>query len=119
MTLMLDLAAVAGAAGDLDARVSVPAEHVLDLGVEGFALADGEVSFRIPHPDHPMDFAGRVAGGSIDGTLAMGGRELPLAFLVVGPIPPPPYTELEVSFPGAGRTVSASLLVPPGEGPHP
>jgi uncharacterized protein len=116
MTLMLDLAAVAGG---LDARISVPAERVLGLGVEGFVFAEGEVSFRIPHPDHPMDFAGRVEGGSIDGALAMAGRELPLAFRRAGPIPLPPYTEIQVSFPGAERTVAGSLLVPPGEGPHP
>src|SRR5688572_30170212 len=100
------------------ARISVPAERVLGLRVEALVIRDREVSFRIPHPDHPMDFAGRVEDGAIDGTLVMGGRELPIRFERAGSISPPPYTELEVSFPGAGRTVDGALFLPPGEGPH-
>ena len=115
MTLMLDLSPVAGG---LDARISVPAERVLGLEVEGFAVVEKRVSFRIPHPDHPMDFTGRVEGDSIDGALGMAGRELPLAFRHAGPVPLPPYTEIPVTFPGAERTVAGSLLLPPGEGPH-
>ena len=55
MTLVLDVERRDGA---LDARISVPAERVLGLRLEGFVWVDGEVAFRIPHPDHPMDFAG-------------------------------------------------------------
>ena len=104
--------------GSRVARISVPAEHVLGLRLEEFVVQDGDVSFRIPHPDHPMDFAGRVEGQAIDGTLAMAGRELPIRFERAGSISSPPYTELEVSFPGAGRTVDGALFLPPGEGPH-
>src|SRR5262245_43279545 len=72
--------ALTSSGGALVARLTVPAERVLGLRLAGFGLADGDVSFRIPHPDHPMDFAGRVAGETIDGALSMGGRELPLVF---------------------------------------
>jgi len=116
MALTLDLAA---SGGSLVARISVPAEHVLGLRVAGFEVVDRDVSFRIPHPDHPMDFAGRVAGEVIDGALSMEGRALPLVFTRVGPVPLPPYAESEVSFRGAERTVEGTLLLPPGEGPHP
>jgi dienelactone hydrolase len=49
----------------------------------------------------------------------MDGQEVQLAFRLVGPVPAPPYRELEVSFPGERRSVQGSLLVPPDEGPHP
>lgn len=113
MTLVLDVARRGDA---LDARITVPAERVLGLRVEAFRREKDSVSFRIPHPDHPMDFAGVVAGEDLDGRLAMGDRELALAFRRGGDVPAPPYREIEVEFPGEGRTVRGSLLVPPGEG---
>jgi dienelactone hydrolase len=115
MALTLDVGAQGGSRV---ARISVPAERVLGLRLEEFVVQDRDMSFRIPHADHPMDFAGRIEGPAIDGTLAMAGRELPITFQRVGSIPPPPYTEIEVSFPGAQRTVGGSLFLPPGEGSH-
>ncbi len=117
MTLLLD---VERREGELRGRISVPAERVLGLRLEGFVCGHGEVAFRIPHPDHPMDFAGRLATEQrLEGELAMGERELPLVFLHAGATPQPPYRELEVSFEGEGRTVLGSLLLPPDEAAHP
>ena len=116
MTLVLD---IQGETETLEARITVPAERVLGLRLEALETSATELSFRIPHPDHPMDFAGRVEGDSIAGTLALSGRELPLTFQRSGPVPAPPYRELEVSFQGASRLVEGALLLPPGEGPHP
>ena len=115
MELVLD---VESRGEGLAARISVPAEHVLGLSVQEFEHADGDVSFLIPHPDHPMEFAGRIVEDLLDGALSMQGRELPLVFHHAGPIPAPPYREIEVSFPGAGREVHGALLLPPGDGPH-
>jgi uncharacterized protein len=116
MVLTLDLAA---SGGSLVARINVPAERVLGLRLVGFRVGDRDVSFRIPHPDHPMDFAGRIDGEVIEGSLSLQGRELPLAFRRVGSIPSPPYAELDVTFRGSERTVEGTLFLPPGEGPHP
>jgi len=57
MTLLLD---VERRDGELRGRISVPAERVLGLRLEAFVCGDSEVAFRIPHPDHPMGFAGRL-----------------------------------------------------------
>jgi len=117
MTLQLDLERADD--GKLRGRISVPAERVLGLRLDEFVSEAGKLAFRIPHADHRMDFAGRLAAdGRIEGQLAMGGRELPLVFLHAGATPRPPYRELEVQFAGEGRTVHGSLLVPPGAGPH-
>ncbi len=102
----------------VEARISVPHERVLGLPVQSVALAGSELSFRIPHADHPMDFAGSVRGDSIDGSLSMLGDRLPLSFRRAGQIPEPPYREIAVTFEGAGRMVAGSLLLPPGDGPH-
>ncbi len=116
MTLLLD---VERRDGELRGRISVPDERVLGLRLEGFVCGRGEVAFRIPHPDHPMNFAGRLeAEQRLEGELAMGERELPLVFLHAGATPEPPYRELDVSFAGEGRTVHGSLLLPPGDSPH-
>jgi uncharacterized protein len=116
MTLLLD---VERRDGELRGRISVPAERVLGLSLEGFTCGGGEVAFRIPHPDRPMDFAGHLGSEQrLEGELAMGARALPLVFLHAGATPVPPYRELEVSFAGEGRTVHGSLLLPPGDGPH-
>jgi hypothetical protein len=82
MALTLDLAA---RGGTLVARISVPAERVLGLRLVGFGVADRDVSFRIPHPDHPMDFAGRVAGEVIDGAALLRDRSRPRALLRARP----------------------------------
>jgi dienelactone hydrolase len=117
MTLLLD---VERRDGELGGRISVPAERVLGLRLERFACGQGQVSFRIPHADHPMDFAGHLgAERRIEGELAMGEHAVPLVFVHAGATPEPPYRELEVSFAGEGRTVHGSLLLPPGDGPHP
>lgn len=117
MTLLLD---IERRDGELRGRISVPAERVLGLGLEGFACGEGRLGFRIPHADHPMEFAGRLAEGPrIEGELVMGGRALPLAFLHAGVTPEPPWREVELGFEGDGRTVHGSLLLPPGDGPHP
>lgn len=117
MTLLLD---VERRGDELRARISVPAERVLGLRLEGFVCGKGEVAFRIPHADHPMDFAGRLAAEPrLEGALSMGAREVPLVFLHAGAAPVPPYHELEVSFAGEGRTVHGSLLLPPGDDPQP
>src|SRR6188474_362782 len=116
MTLLLD---VERRDGELGGRISVPAERVLGLRVEDFVCGDGQVGFRIPHPDHPMTFAGRLgAEQRLEGELSMGEHELPLVFARTGETPEPPYRELEVGFEGEGRTVHGSLLLPPGAGPH-
>lgn len=117
LTLVLD---VARRDGRLDGRISVPNEHVLGLRLENFVATGDKLAFRIPHVDHPMDFSGRVGAElKIEGELALGGRRMPLAFAHAGATPAPPYREIEVSFDGEGRTVSGSLLLPPGDGPHP
>ena len=117
MTLLLD---VERRDGQLGGRISVPAEHVVGLRLEDFVCGDGQVAFRIPHPDHPMDFAGHLASEQqLEGELSMGAHELPLVFARTGETPAPPYRELEVSFEGEGRTLHGSLLLPAGDGPHP
>jgi len=116
MTLLLD---VERRDGELRGRLSVPAERVLGLALEDFTCGHGEVAFRIPHPDHPMDFAGRLGTEPrLEGELRMEGRAVPVVFVHSGAAPEAPYRELEVSFAGEGRTVHGALLLPPGEGPH-
>ena len=117
MTLVLDMEIQQGA---LAGRISVPAEHVLGLRLDDFVWGEGIVGFRIPHADHPMTYEGRLAAEQrLEGELSMGERGMPLAFVRTGPIPEPPYRELEVSFAGEGRTLHGSLLLPPGDGPRP
>jgi uncharacterized protein len=112
MTLILDVEAAG-------ARISVPAERVLGMSVTELELEPPALAFRIPHPDHPMRFAGRAHGDGIEGVLSAFGEKIPLSFRRSGEIPVPPYREVRVSFEGAGRSVEGELLLPPGKGPHP
>jgi dienelactone hydrolase len=116
MTLILDI----GRNGDgPSVLVTVPAERVLGLRATEIELDPPTLAFLIPHPDHPMRFAGRADGDVLAGALSTSGEQMELSFRRSGPVPALPYRELPVSFEGAGRLVEGTLLVPPGNGPHP
>ena len=105
-------------APELVLRLSVPAERALGLTLEDIEHAPPALAFTVPHPDHPMRFAGRLQAGALEGTLSLGGEALPLVFHHRGAVPAPPYREVELAFDGAGRRIAGALLLPPGPGPH-
>jgi hypothetical protein len=116
MALTLDIEALRDT---IAARLSVPEERVLGLRLENLVHAPPQLSFRIPHPDHPMAFAGRVEGDVIGGALRVGREEVPLTFRRQGAVPPPNAREVEVQIRGAERTIAGAMLLPLATGPHP
>ena len=116
-----------GVTGTMD----IPAQGVVGLGVDDIEVdASGTVRFTVPQLPGDASFEGELEGDAIAGTYRQSGTELPfeLERAEAGaappdrpqtPVPPFPYRTENVAFEGQVGTLTGTLSLPDGPGPHP
>ncbi|MGH9559054.1 MAG: alpha/beta hydrolase family protein [Bryobacteraceae bacterium] len=105
----------------------------IDQGAMGIPVAKTSFSASTLHFEIPalrIEYTGKLSadGNEIAGTFTQG-AQLPLTFERVGkvetlnrpqnPKPPFPYQSIDITYPGDGATLGATLTIPHGAGPFP
>lgn len=118
--------------GTLKGAMDSPDQGAFGLAASSITCKDGSVAISIGQAG--IRFEGRFEGSDrIVGTLSQGPHSDPLilsrqasgqpalAKRPQDPVPPFPYREIEVSYPGGSPdvTLAATLTIPPGSGPFP
>jgi pimeloyl-ACP methyl ester carboxylesterase len=102
-----------------EARITVPRERVLGKRAPNLDISLPEIRFSIPVTGNQAPFHGRIAGGSLIGSVSLGQRSMNVELRRTGDVPAPPYREEQIEFANAGIKLTGSLLIPEGNGRHP
>jgi dienelactone hydrolase len=113
--LVLDFAAHGGR---WTGTMSLPGRRLLGKTLPDIRFAPPDLSFTLPAHAALLCFQGRLSPGTIDGTIRVEGRTIPL-HLQRSERAAPPYREDQVSFGSGDTTLHGALLRPAGAGPFP
>ena len=117
--------------GTLTATMDSPDQGVKDIPVDGVRLKGGRLLIEVKAVRGEYSGVYDSGSGSFEGLWTQGGGKLPLQLVKTDrpervsrpqePRKPYPYREEEVSFKNdeAGVTLSGTLTIPQGPGPHP
>jgi pimeloyl-ACP methyl ester carboxylesterase len=102
-----------------EARITVPRERILGKRVPALDISPPEIRFSIPVAGNQAPFYGRIAGGSLIGSVSLGQRSMNVELRRTGDVPAPPYREEQIEFANADAKLRGSLLIPASNERHP
>lgn len=102
-----------------EARITVPRERVLGKRAPNLDISLPKIRFSIPVAGNQSSFHGRIAGGSMTGSISLGQRNMNIELRRTGDVPARPYREEQIEFANEDVKLSGSLLVPTGNERHP
>ena len=102
-----------------EARITVPRERVLGKRAPNLDLSPPDIRFSLPFSGTQAPFRGRIAGGSLTGSVTLGQRSMSVELRRTGEVPVPPYREDQIAFANGAVRLSGSLLIPASPERHP